>query len=140
MHIYIKTVKKRILRYIIIGSMTYLIHVHYLPNKNYSKIISMTRIIVLFIYYSTEHNTSSSSGASTEYMLETIHKINWQKKAQLTGKCYLSNRTNIYPQNNISVYTLKGRNRQKQIQPHLRDTTFSQQWMWGYRLPGCKAP
>jgi hypothetical protein len=57
----------------------------------------MTRIIFVFTYYSTEHNTSYSSGASTEYMLETMHKINWQKKAQLTGKCYLSNSTNIYP-------------------------------------------
>ena len=39
-------------------------------------------------YYSTEHNTNSSFGASTEYTLETMHKINWQKEAQLTGKCY----------------------------------------------------
>jgi hypothetical protein len=59
--------------------------------------ISITKIIILFIYYSIEHNTSSSPDASTEYMLETMHKINRQKEAQLTGKCYLSNSTNIYP-------------------------------------------
>ena len=59
--------------------------------------ISMTRIIVVFIYYSTEHTTGSSSDASTEHMLGKIHKINRQKEAQLTGKCYLSNSTNIYP-------------------------------------------
>jgi len=46
---------------------------HYLPNKNYNKMISKTRIIVVFKYYGTEHNTISSSGASTKYMLETMH-------------------------------------------------------------------